>query len=145
MTKGIWLNSQQFILSATATNGGRMSKQTDNIDATKIRILKNLGGLRLEVHPLYKEMQEDILVLLAKIDVDAKEIAEYEKFLQQYKDALGDEEDDNERLEKRIAEGRGAFTKWLGECPTCGVQPNFGEEINHWDSCKYNEWLKAGE
>lgn len=45
-----------------------------------------------------------------------------------------------EAKDKQLAE---AFVKWLGECPTCGVQPDLDDgKLDHWGKCKYNEWLQ---
>ncbi|KKK81725.1 hypothetical protein LCGC14_2810540 [marine sediment metagenome] len=84
----------------------------------------------------------DRRTLLDLVDTQAAQIEELDNQLIKAKDWSTHYFAESLILERQIAEGRGAFAKWLGECPTCGVQPNFGEEINHWDSCKYNEWLK---
>ena len=94
----------------------------------------------------------DIGELLTKIDADAKEIVEYEKFLQQYKDALGDEEDDNELLEKRIADAR-EIMKWhrrYWEIKYEGINDEPDQESFYAKEVllhieEFDAWLKAGK
>ena len=82
---------------------------------------------------------ETLRTLFDKIDADAKNMAEYKRFLQQYKDALASEEDDNEQLDKLLAEGREIVEILWREVKKELLDPEKYEEFYY---LKLNEWLK---
>ena len=139
-----------------------MSKQTDTLDAIRARANENP-----DVLPVY-EYRQDVDFLLAKIDADAKVIAESEKFRDDLDKAIDKIEDGVDRAvdtsagvlalyeftktqldnsKKLIAEGWEIVEYGLdgvNECLWCKkTRPSFpGSKLEHFGYCKGTEWLK---